>query len=68
MSKNTNELKTCTPQKVDLALIAWFRPATIGFSVPVDPTMHAQGNTVQKRDATLPGRRPGSRSWAKIDI
>ena len=27
-----------------------------------------QGNTVQKRDATLPGRRPGSRSWAKMDI
>ena len=27
-----------------------------------------QGNTVQKRDATLPGRRPRSRSWAKMDI
>ena len=25
-------------------------------------------NTVQQRDATLPGRRPGSRSWAKMDI
>ncbi len=29
---------------------------------------YAQGNTVQQRDATLPGRRPGSRSWAKMDI
>ena len=29
---------------------------------------YAQGNTVQKRDATLSGGRPGSRSWAKMDI
>ena len=28
----------------------------------------AQRNTVQKRDTTLPGRRPGSKSWAKMDI
>ena len=29
---------------------------------------YAPGNTVQKRDATLSGGRPGSRSWAKMDI
>ena len=29
---------------------------------------YAQGNTVQKRDATLSGGRPGSRSWAKMDV
>ena len=29
---------------------------------------YVRGNIVQKRDATLPGRRPESRSWAKLDI
>ena len=29
----------CAPQKVDPALIARFRPATIGCSVPVDPSV-----------------------------
>ena len=30
--------------------------------------LDAQGNTVQKWDATLPGRRPGPRFWAKMEI
>ena len=70
LSKNTNELKTG-----DAGPFRWSSPCGEPQIRGVSEAMSAirvlrtrRENTVQQRDATLPGRRPGSRSWAKMDI
>ena len=56
---------TCAPQKVDLALIARFRPAMIGCFVPVDPTTptasYERGRDIDPVSKTVLGvlARPG---------